>query len=244
MNQFLPPAASAHAHEIDLVLQLVHLLMFGLFVGWSLYFIWVLYRFRQRRQPRADHAGATGRFALAVEIGVVAAEAALLVVFALPIWFARTSAGPTDANALAIRIVAEQFVWNVHYPGNDGQFGRAAISLISPTNPLGLDRNSAGGRDDIVVQNQLHLPIDRPVVIQLSSKDVVHSFGVPAMRVKQDAVPGLLTPIWLTPTRAGTFDVACSQLCGLAHFRMRAVVTVESDEAFRKFLAEETAALQ
>ena len=157
---------------------------------------------------------------------------------------ARTSAQPTDPGATVIRVVAEQFVWNVHYSGADGQFGTTSIALVGPTNPLGLDRTSAGGRDDIVVQNQLHVPIGRPVVIQLSSKDVIHSFGVAAMRVKQDAVPGLLTPVWFTPTLAGTFDVACSQLCGLAHFRMRALVTVETDEAYRKFLAEEAAALQ
>jgi cytochrome c oxidase subunit 2 len=244
MTSLLPPAASAHAGDIDLVLVLVHLLMLALFVGWSVYFAWVLIRFRRRRQTRADHHGATGRAALVVEIGVVFAEALLLVVFALPIWFARTSAQPTVTGATAVRIVAEQFVWNVHYPGADGMFGTTSITLVSPTNPLGLDRNSAGGRDDIVVQNQLHLPVGRPVAIQLSSKDVIHSFGVPAMRVKQDAVPGLMTPVWFTPIVIGHFDVACSQLCGLAHFRMRAIVTVESEDAFRKFLAEEAAALQ
>ena len=91
-----------------------------------------------------------------------------------------------------MRVVAEQFVWNVHYPGPDGQFGATSIALVSPTNPVGLDRNSPGGKDDIVVISQMHLPINRQVIIQLSSKDVIHSFGVPAMRVKQDAIPGVL----------------------------------------------------
>ena len=91
-------------------------------------------------------------------------------------------------------------------------------------------------------QNELHLPIGRPVIIELSSKDVIHSFGIPAMRVKQDVVPGLRSSIWFTPTMTGDFDVACSQLCGSGHYRMRAVITVESEAEFRKFLADEARA--
>jgi len=238
MSRFLPPAASSHAGEIDFVLTLVHILMLALFAGWATYFIWVLIRFRQRRQPRADAAGAAGRFAFWIEVGVVVAEAVLLVVFALPLWFKRTAAQPSDAGAIVVRVVAEQFAWNVHYPGPDGRFGATSIALVTPTNPIGLDRNSPGAKDDIVVLGQLHLPVGRQVIVQLSSKDVIHSFGVPAMRVKQDAIPGLFTPVWFVPTRTGEFDIACSQLCGLAHYRMRGIITVESDDAFRTFLAE------
>jgi cytochrome c oxidase subunit 2 len=241
MTRWLPPAASAHAGEIDFVLTLVHGLMLVLFVGWGLYFAWVLIRFRRGRQPRASHTGATGRFALGTEVGVVIAEVLLLTVFALPLWFKRTAARPSDPDSVVVRIVAEQFTWNVHYPGADGQFGVTSISLVTPTNPIGLDRTSPLGRDDIVVLSQLHLPVNRPVLIQLSSKDVIHSFGVPAMRVKQDAIPGLFTPVWFTPVLTGEFDIACSQLCGLGHYRMRGVLTVESDQAFRKFLADEAA---
>jgi cytochrome c oxidase subunit 2 len=241
MSRFLPPAAAAHAGEIDLVVTLVHWLMLALFVGWGAYFLWVLVRFRERRQPVANHHGAKGRVALGVEIGVVAAEASLLVLMALPVWFARTSADTPPPDAVVLRVVAEQFVWNVHYPGADNAFGLTSVSRVTPSNPLGLDRDSPGGTDDVVVQNQLHLPVGRPIFIQLSSKDVIHSFGIPAMRVKQDAVPGVLATVHFTPIREGRFDLACSQLCGIAHFRMRAIVTVESESAFRTFLASEAA---
>ena len=174
---------------------------------------------------------------LATEVGVVVVEAVLLVGFALPIWFEQTSPRPADPNAVVVRVVAEQFVWNVHYPGPDGRFGETSVSLVTATNPLGLDRASTFGKDDIVSLGQMHLPVNRPVIIQLSSKDVIHSFGVPAMRVKQDAIPGLLAPVWFTPIATGQFDIACSQLCGLAHYRMRGVITVESDGDFQKFLA-------
>lgn len=129
------------------------------------------------------------------------------------------------------------------HSGADGRFGETSAALISPANPVGLDRSSPNGADDLVTLNDLHLPINRPVVIQLSSKDVIHSFGVAAMRVKQDATPGFLSPVWFTPTLAGRFDVACSQLCGLGHFRMKAVITVESEAGFLAFLAAEAALL-
>jgi cytochrome c oxidase subunit 2 len=90
----------------------------------------------------------------------------------------------------------------------------------------------------------VHVPVNRPVVILLSSKDVIHSFGIHAMRVKQDAIPGVVTPIWFTPTSTGSFDIACSQLCGLGHYRMRGQLIVEPEDVFRKFLATEAAALK
>src|SRR5262245_9283242 len=146
MTRFLPPAAAAHAGQVDFVLSLVHFLMLVLFAGWGAYFLWVLVRFRRARQPRASYDGARGRFAFFTEVGVVIAEALLLVVFALPLWFNRTAAQPTDRNAILIRVVAEQFTWNAHHPGADGRFGETAARLISPTNPLGLDRRSPFGR--------------------------------------------------------------------------------------------------
>jgi len=200
-----------------------------------------LIRFRRGRSPHADHHGAKGRLALGIEIGVVVAEVILLVGFALPVWFNRTSAAPEDSRAIVIRVVAEQFSWNVMYPGPDGKFGETSIALMTPTNPFGLNRKSPNGRDDIVELNLMHLPIGRQIVIQLTSKDVIHSFGVPAMRVKQDAIPGLISTVWFTPTLAGQFDIQCSQLCGVGHYRMHGVITVESDDAFRKFLASEAA---
>src|SRR5579871_3131964 len=130
MSRWLPVAASAHAGEIDFILTLVHGLMLVLFVAWSVYFGWVLVRYRRGRQPHADYRGATGRLATWSEIGVVIAEGALLVVFALPVWFTRTSAPPVDPRAIVVRIVAEQYAWNVHYPGTDGRFGETAARLI------------------------------------------------------------------------------------------------------------------
>jgi cytochrome c oxidase subunit 2 len=224
---------------MDAMLLHVHWMVIGLFVGWAAYFLYVLLRYRAGRNPKAFREGTRGGVAIFIFVGVVVAEAVLLIGSALPLWFDRTSARPSQGNPLVLRVIGQQFAWNVHYPGADGQFGETALSLVSADNPIGLDRSSKFGRDDVVLQHDIHLVLDRPTIIELSSKDVIHSFGVPAMRVKQDVVPGLRSAVWFTPTMAGDFDVACSQLCGAGHYLMRAVITVESNEAFQKFLSDE-----
>jgi cytochrome c oxidase subunit 2 len=241
MNRFLPPAASEHAAAIDGMLAHVHLMVLILFAGWAAYFVYVLLRFRRGSNPLANPQGTHGRYAMAIFGAVAIAEAVLLAGYGLPLWFARTSAAPVGQNPLVIRVVAEQFVWNVHYPGADGEFGETSLALLSPTNPLGLDRSSRNGKDDLVLLSEIHVPVNRAVLIYLTSKDVIHSFGVPAMRVKQDVVPGLRSPVWFTPTVEGEFEIACSQLCGLGHHRMRGVIKVESDDVYRKFLSDEDA---
>ncbi len=238
----LPVAASAHAGDIDRVLVLTHWLMVVLFAGWAAYLLYVLVRFRRRRQPTASYTGPRGRWSLWAEGGVLAAEVVLLVVFSTPVWNARIQALPSEAESLVVRVVAEQFAWNVHYPGPDGVFGLASPALISPDNPLGLDPTDAAGRDDLVTINQLAMPVDRPVIVHLSSKDVIHSFALPEMRVKQDAIPGTLQTVWFTPTRIGSWEIICSQLCGLAHYRMRGFYDVMTADDFDAWLAEEAAA--
>ncbi len=237
----LPVEASAHAAEIDRLIVLVHWLMFALFAGWAIYYIYVLIRFRAGANPKASYQGAKGTASKYVEIAVVAAEALLLVVFAIPAWARRVDDVPPENQALVIRVVAEQFAWNIHYPGPDGVFGRSDVHLVSADNPLGLDRTDPAGKDDITTINQLNVPVDRPVLIHLTSKDVIHSFGVYELRVKQDAIPGLEVPVWFIPTRIGQYDITCSQLCGLGHYRMRGFLNVQTAADFQKFLANPNA---
>jgi len=237
LSGLLPMQASQHAAQLDTITTLVHALMIVLFLGWGTYFVATLIRFRAGRSPNANYAGATAKATTWTEVAVVGAELLLLIGFALPAWATRTRDLPPASAATVVRIVAEQFAWNVHYPGPDGQFARTDPALIDPANPLGLDRRSPYGADDVVKVNQLAVPIDRPVIAQLSAKDMIHSFGVPAMRVKQDAIPGMTIPVWFTPTVRGDFDIACSQLCGLGHYRMRGVVKVMTNVEFQAWLA-------
>jgi cytochrome c oxidase subunit 2 len=239
----MPVAASAHAGEVDQIMALVHWLMAVLFIGWGAFFAYVLIRFRRRRNPTASYVGARGRFASVVEVGVLVAEIVLLAFFSIPFWSANVDAQPPEAGATVVRVVAEQFAWNVHYPGADGRFGRTAIQLVDPDNPLGLDRRDPAARDDITTINVLNLPVGRPAIIQLSSKDVIHSLGMPQMRVKQDAIPGIVQPVWFTPTQTGRWEIACSQLCGLAHYRMKATYGILTEAQYAAWLAEEAALL-
>ena len=239
----LPVEASAQATRIDLIIALVHWLMLAMFVGWMIFFIYVLVRFRRGAHPKARYEGASGRLARLAEIGVVAAEVILLVFFSIPTWSARVDAFPTEQQATVVRVVAEQFIWNIQYPGPDGVFGRTRRELVGPDNPLGLDITDPAARDDVWTQNQLNLPVGRPVIVHLSSKDVIHSFGLPQMRVKQDAIPGIEQRLWFTPTRTGEWEIACSQLCGLGHYRMRGFYTIQTQADFNAWLASQPSGL-
>jgi cytochrome c oxidase subunit 2 len=239
----LPVAASQHAPDVDSLISIVHWMMLVLFVGWGGFFLFVLVKFRKGANPRADYHGAKGKISKMLEIGIVVVEIVLLVFFAIPAWAKRVSNFPPDDKATVVRVVGEQFAWNIHYPGPDGKFGRTDVSLMAADNPLGLDRRDPAAKDDITTINQLTLPVDKPVLVHLSSKDVIHSFGLYEMRVKQDAVPGLDMPVWFIPTRIGDYEIACSQLCGLGHYRMRGFVNIKSQADYDAFLATEAKSL-
>jgi cytochrome c oxidase subunit 2 len=303
----LPPDLSAHGPQIDALLGTVHLLMFALFIGWGSFFVYALIRFRRKRHPSADYAGAKTHASSYIEAGVAIFEAVLLIAFAVPVWAVRVNGLPSEADATVVRVVAEQFAWNIQYPGPDGKFGRTVASLVSSENPLGLDRDDPAAKDDITTIDELNLPVGKPVIIYLSTKDVIHSLSLPFFRVKQDAIPGQRIPVWFTPTtttealrermartyrlvgdkapsdlamltviddytdRQGTIilskgspvtddvvpqlrqagitevraapaiptEIACAQLCGLGHYRMRGFVVVQTEDEFKAWLAEQ-----
>jgi len=238
MQTFLsmfPIQASTHAAEVDHMTILVHWLMLVLFIGWGFFFVFVLFRFRKGANPKASYTGAHGKFAKSTEVAVAVIEIGILIFYAIPAWATRVKAFPAESQAVVVRVVAEQFAWNVHYPGPDGKFGRTDIKLVSADNPLGLDRSDPNAKDDITTINQLNLPVDRPVLVHLSSKDVIHSFGLSEMRVKQDAIPGMTIPVWFIPNRVGEYEIACSQLCGLGHFRMRGFITIQNAADYQKW---------
>ncbi len=237
----LPFDASANGAEIDHMMGLVHWLMLVLLVGWGAFFIYCLVRFRKSRNPKANYVGVRSHLSNYSEVGIAIVEGVLLIGLAFPIWAEIRSEFPPEENSTVIHVVAEQFAWNVHYPGDDGVFGRRDISLITPEDPLGLDRSDPNAKDDITTINQLNLPVNKPVIVHLTSKDVIHSFGIPVMRVKQDAIPGMTIPVWFVPTEIGQYEIACAQLCGLGHYRMRGFVTIQSKEDFQAWLEEEAA---
>lgn len=246
MGEFLglPIQASAHAGEIDRMIVLIHYLMFILFIGWGIYFVWVLFKFRASAHPKADFKGVTSHASSYLDIAVVVIEAVLLVGFAIPAWANRINDLPPESESTVVHMIARQFEWHAHYPGADGRFGRRDISLITPTNVTGLDRSDPNAKDDVVSINRMNVPVNKPVIIYLSTQDVIHSLGIAEMRVKQDAIPGLEMPMWFEPTRLGDYQINCSQLCGLGHYRMKADFSVQSQSDFDAWFAEELSFLQ
>ncbi len=234
----LPEQASKHAAEIDNMLALVHIFMLILFVGWSIFFIFTLIKFRQSKHPKANYEGLKNHMSNYVEFAVVIVEALLLLMLAFPLWAQRVGSFPLEEESVRVHVIAEQFAWNIHYPGKDGIFGKRDIGLVSSDNSIGIDRSDPAAQDDIITINQLHVPIDQPILVYLTSKDVVHSFALREMRALQDVIPGMEIPLWFTPTKEGKYEIACAQLCGLGHYRMRGFLTVESQEKYKNWLNE------
>ena len=247
----LPALASTHGGQIDTMIGWMHVFMLVLFVGWGAFFTYALVRFRRSRNPVANYTGARSHASSYLEGGVLVVEMIFLFAFSIPLWAARVDRIPPESEALVVHVTGEQFAWNVRYAGPDGVFGRTDINLIDlQNNPLGVDRSDPAAKDDVTTLNQLYLPANKPIIVKLRSKDVIHSFGVPEFRVKQDAIPGLTIPIWFIPnittaemrTRTGNpefqYEIACAQLCGLGHYRMRGFVTVLGNEEFQKWMDE------
>jgi cytochrome c oxidase subunit 2 len=241
----LPLDASKNGYQIDHLIVMVHWLMLVLFVGWGIFYVYTLIKFRKSNHPKADYAGVKTHMSSYIEYAIIAVEALLLIGFSIPIWARVVTKFPDDKDATVVRVVAEQFAWNIHYSGADGKFGKVNVKFIdAASNPLGLDPSDPNGKDDISTVNQLHLPVDKPVVVYLNSKDVIHSFGLPNFRVKQDAIPGETIPLWFEPAKTGKFEIVCSQLCGIGHYRMRGEVTIDSKDEFSKWMADQQAAKQ
>ncbi len=140
-------------------------------------------------------------------------------------------------NATEFEVVAQQWQWTFRFPGKDGKLGTSNSRFITSDNPFGLNPEDPNGRDDVLVDDsELHLPLDKPVKVLLRSIDVLHDFSVPQFRAKMDMVPGSITYFWLTPTRTGTFDILCFELCGIGHHAMRGQVVVEEEGAFKAWL--------
>ncbi len=311
----LPLDASTHGGAIDALIHMVHWFMSLLFVGWGIFFVYCLVRFRQRAGHEAVVKLPKAKPSKLVELIVVIVEAVLLLGFSIPVWAQVRGSGhlPNPEDALVVRVVAEQFQWNIHYPGRDGVFGRTEQSMMGKENPVGLDRSDSDAKDDIVTINVMHVPVGKQILVHLTSKDVIHSFALPLLRIKQDVIPGMSTPIWfeaakttdairdamartymveavdmsmlknqvaMAPIEAedGTVivaeraditdtvleamkaagvreiraaprvptEIACAQLCGLTHYRMRGYLHIDTEKQFadwmtreEEFLAEE-----
>jgi cytochrome c oxidase subunit 2 len=239
-RRWLPPLASSHGAGVDRMLSYLTVTAGSMILAGLTVLGYFLWRFGgPELAPAPDTPGRSER-RWTLTIAALVALAAEGGVFAVgfPVWreYFGTAA---PANALTIEITAEQFAWNVRYAGPDGIFGRTDAKLITLDNPLGLDPADPRGRDDLVTLNVMHAIVGRPVRIRLRSKDVIHSFFLPNLRVKQDAMPGMTIELWFTPVREGRFELACSQLCGFGHYEMKGLLIVEPAADFERWTREQ-----
>ncbi len=232
------PNASEHGRAVEHMLEICHWFMLILFVGWGAFFLVSIFKFNKTKHPNADYYGVRSHASSHAEFVVILIEASLLLGFAVPLWGKRVVEMPDQSEAMRVRAVGEQYAWNFHYTGPDGVFGKQDASFVSPSNPLGLDPNDPAGKDDIVSKNELHVINQKAVVVEITSKDVIHAVVVPHMRIAQDAIPGTKIPLWFRPIKQGKYEIVCAQLCGAGHYAMRALLFVDKQEDFDAFQKE------
>jgi cytochrome c oxidase subunit 2 len=212
----LPETLSTFGADIDRLFYAVVWITGIVFVAVEVTLVVFLVKYRHREGHKAAFVHGNNK----LEILWTGATAVIVLVLGLVswgLWQEIKNPAYFPEPGLELEIAARQFEWNVKYPGADGE--------------LGTD-------DDYVVRNQLHVPVDTPVRITLLAEDVIHSFFVPELRLKQDAVPGMQIPVWFEATRAGDYTIGCAELCGLGHYRMRGAMTVHSADAFQQWRQE------
>ena len=217
---WLPEAVTTTAPAIDRLFYLILAITGVVFLLVQATLLTFIVRYRRRPGRRADYIH--GNQVVEIIWTVIPALILSYLAFHSQRVWSQVRGTPPLAN-LEIEITAEQFAWNIRYPGADGVFNTA---------------------DDITTINQLHLPVHETVLVHLKSKDVIHSFFVPQFRMKLDAVPGMTGRLWFSTTKTGNFEIACAELCGLGHYRMRGFLTIEPDEAFHTWLAQTLAEQQ
>jgi cytochrome c oxidase subunit 2 len=233
--------ASEHGGLVDHMLGFVHWFMLFLFIGWSIFLIIAFTKFRQSKNPKADYHGVRGHASTHIEIGVVIVEAILLLGFAFPLWSRQADDFPTSPDTIKMRALGEKFLWNFQYPGSDLMLSAWNPRLISPANQVGRDLQDPNGKDDFVNPGTMKLPVNRPVIVDVASKDVIHNLAIVPMRAAQDACPGVKAHMWFKPVRTGTWDIICGQLCGPGHAQMKAVLEVMPAKDFEDWSKEMSA---
>jgi cytochrome c oxidase subunit 2 len=232
---WMTPVASNWT-AIDTTIDVTLYITGFVFVAVNLFMAWAIFRYRfdpaRRSHYEPENRKLETWLTVVTTIGVAAMLAPGLVVWAD---FVDVPEGADE-----VEVVGAQWQWSYRFPGAVGVLGEVDSSYVSADNPFGMSPNDPAGNDDVLVDNnELHLPIDRPVKLLLRSKDVLHDFAVPQFRVKMDLVPGMVTYVWLTPTRTGKFDILCMELCGVAHYAMRGHVVVDTAPDFDNWLAQQ-----
>jgi cytochrome c oxidase subunit 2 len=206
------------------------------FAAVLLFMAYCVLRFRHQPGRRAAYEPESKRLEWWLTVVTAVGVAAMLA----PGLFVWKQFVTVPAEASAFEVVGQQWQWSFRLPGEDGRLGAADTRNVTPDNPMGLNPDDPAGQDDVVVEGgELHLPVGKPVKVLLRSIDVLHDFYVPEFRAKMDMIPGVVTYYWFSPTRTGTFEILCFELCGLGHPDMRGMVVVEQESDYQAWLEQQ-----
>ncbi len=232
---WLSPLASNWGY-MDLTIVITFWITGVVYVVILLFMAYCVLRFRHREGVKAAYNPENKKLEWWLTI-VTAVGVAAMLAPGLVVW---NDFVTVPKEATTVEVLGQQWMWNYRLPGKDGVLGTADTKTVSTENPLGLMPNDRHGDDDIViVGDALHLPIGKPVKLSLRSIDVLHDFFVPQFRAKMDSVPGMVTYFWFTPTKAGTYEAMCAELCGTGHYTMRGSVVVEEEAAYQEWLKKQ-----
>jgi cytochrome c oxidase subunit 2 len=244
---FLPVSASAQGEKIDAVRNLTLFFTGIVYVITQALLFWFVWRYQYNKDRKAYYFPEDNKLELAWTV-IPAIVLTVLVVRGLALWFDVFS--PVPDNAVTIEATAQQFRWNIRYPGEDLEFGPRDLKFVNTTNELGIDWDDTKSHDDVMAQ-EIVLPVDVPCEVKIRSLDVLHNFYLPHFRMKMDAVPGIPTGFWFTPTitteemrkKTGNpdfeYELACAELCGSAHYNMRKKVTIVTQEEYDQWVGEQ-----
>ncbi len=214
-HMYFPHDISTFGPQIDFLFELIFWIVLVVWIAVMVAFVVFLVRYRTRPGRKAEYIEGNSR----LEIIWTTATAVILIVLAFmsrSTWAEIKEHGPP--GDVFYQVTGKQFNWEITYPGPDGKFGT---------------------KDDLMIENELHVPVNKVVRIDLTSNDVIHSFYVPNMRLRQDAVPGRIIHVWFEATETGQYEIPCSQLCGFGHSGMKGNLTVQSQEDFDKWLKDQ-----
>ncbi len=218
---------------IDTTVDLTFVVTGIVFVAVNLFMAYAIIRYRHREGAAAKYEPENKKLEVWLTVLTTIGVAAMLTP-GLFVWakFVTVPEGATE-----IEIVGQQWRWSFRLPGEDGEFGSVDAKLIGSENPFGIDPDDPNGQDDVLIDDAIvHMPLGKPVRLWLRSKDVLHNFTVAQFRVKMDAVPGMVSYMWLEPTKLGEYEVLCEELCGIAHHAMRGRVVVDEPEDYQAWV--------
>lgn len=250
VDMMLPESASVEGRNYDSMMYVTLLVTGFVFVATQALLFFFAFKYQYKPGKKSYFYPHNNKLEI-LWTSIPALVLIILVVFGLRNWFSITS--PAPENALAVEVVGKQFNFIVRYPGPDGVFGERSFRLINDANnPLGLDWNDPASKDDIIIENgQVNMVKDRPVKLIINSRDVIHNVGLPHFRMKMDAVPGITTTMWFTPSITTeemkkitqnsdfVYEIACSEMCGRGHYAMRGTVVVQTQDEFDAYIKEQ-----